>query len=412
MYNNNQPKRKRKRFKTSERPVNKSYGGSSGKKRKAQFSGSNQRIDIDRFISKNQESASKAPKPHEVVNQFTDFDFDANLQQNIAGMNYVTPTEIQDKVIPQIMTGQDLIGIAGTGTGKTAAFLLPLIQQLIEQPQKESALVIAPTRELATQIFEEFRQLTKGLKLYATCLIGGESVGVSIKNLRRTNHVIIGTPGRLIDMVDRQLLPLNRFKTLVLDEFDRMLDMGFLDDVKYLNRQMPNKSQTLLFSATMDNSQKAIVKEMTQNPVEVQGGMGTQMTRAIEQEVVRIPKDRKKMHVLHDLIGTEEGKKVLLFCETKRTVDQVHKELLKGKVSADMIHGDKTQKAREKALGKFKKGFTNVLVATDVVARGIDVTDISLVINYEVPRNYNDYVHRIGRTGRAGKTGKAVTLVG
>ncbi len=408
------PQRKRIKKDRTDSSNPKSNGGHKAShgvknKRKKQFSISGSGSDIDHYIRKNQ--ATKAPASYEVQHQFTDFPLHANLQQNIAARNYTTPTEIQDKAIPEMMNGQDVIGTAGTGTGKTAAFLIPIIQQLLEKPQKDTALIIAPTRELATQTFEEFKHLAKGLKLFATCLIGGESVGVSIKNLRRTNHVIIGTPGRLIDMVNRQLLPLNAFKTLVLDEFDRMLDMGFLEDVQYLNAQMPNKRQTLLFSATMNNSQKGIVKEMTNNAVEVQGGMGPQMTQAIEQEAMRIPGHQKKMDVLHELIDGVDGRKVLLFCETKRTVDQVHRDLLKAKVSADIMHGDKTQKAREKALGKFRKGHTDVLVATDVMARGIDVTDISLVINYEVPRNYNDYMHRIGRTGRAGRKGKAVTLV-
>jgi len=400
--NNNKPKRKR--FKRNTRPTQ-NHGNQNRKKHQ----GRDQRPSVDQYIEKNR--ATKPEKAYETKHKFSDFDLHDSLKTNIARRDYETPTEVQDKTIPEILTGKDLIGIAGTGTGKTAAFLIPVIQDLITNPHKETTLIITPTRELASQIFEEFKQLTKGMKLYTTCLIGGASVGQSIKDLRRTNHVIIGTPGRLIDMVDRDLLPLQNFKTLVLDEFDRMLDMGFQDDVKYLNDRMTNKSQTLLFSATMDASQKSIVEKMTNNPVEVKGGKGPQMTQAIEQEVVRVPKEQKKMDVLQEVIEAEQGQKVLLFCETKRTVDQVHRNLLKGNVRADMIHGDKTQKAREKALGKFRKGWTNVLVATDVVARGIDVTDISMVINYEVPGTYNDYLHRIGRTGRAGKSGKAVTLV-
>ncbi len=401
---NNENKPKRKRFKRDNRPTQ-----NRGHQNHKKHQGRSQRSSIDQYIEKNR--ATKPETAYQTEHKFSDFDLHDDLKANIVRRGYETPTEVQDKTIPEILTGKDLIGIAGTGTGKTAAFLIPVIQDLLNNPQKETTLIITPTRELASQIFEEFKQLTKGMKLYTTCLIGGASVGQSIKDLRRTNHVIIGTPGRLIDMVDRDLLPLQNFKTLVLDEFDRMLDMGFQDDVKYLNEQMTNKSQTLLFSATMDASQKAIVAKMTNNPVEVQGGKGPQMTQAIEQEVVRVPKEQKKMDVLQEVIEADQDQKVLLFCETKRTVDKVHRDLLKGNVRADMIHGDKTQKAREKALGKFRKGWTNVLVATDVVARGIDVTDISMVINYEVPGTYNDYLHRIGRTGRAGKTGKAVTLV-
>lgn len=323
MDNENKPKRQR--FKRNSRHAN---NKSNNGRKKDQ--GSKKGGDIDQYIAKNR--ATKPEKTYETRHNFTDFELHEDLEKNIARRDYKTPTEVQDKTIPEILTGQDLIGVAGTGTGKTAAFLIPIIQDLLTNPQKETSLIITPTRELASQIFEEFKQLTKGIKLYTTCLIGGASVGQSIKDLRRTNHVIIGTPGRLIDMVNRDLLPLQNFKTLVLDEFDRMLDMGFQDDVKYLNEQMTNKQQTLLFSATMDASQKSIVQKMTNNPVEVKGGKGPQMTQAIEQEIVRVPKEQKKMDVLQEVIEADSDQKVLLFCETKRTVDKVHRDLLKGNV--------------------------------------------------------------------------------
>jgi len=366
-------------------------------------------IDIKKYTNKDIEK--EVSVPYVCTHNFSDFQLHPQLLRQIEKRGYQTPTEIQDKSIPSAIAGHDVIGIAGTGTGKTAAFLIPIIQGLINDPADNSALVVAPTRELASQIMDEFKGLVKGLDLYATALIGGTSVNMSIKALKRTNHIIIGTPGRLLDMMKRGHLKLNKFKTLVLDEFDRMLDMGFLSDIQELEGRMQNKEQTLLFSATIDGSQKNIIKAITKAPVEVKAGISTQKTSAIEQDVIRIPRDKKKFDVLHELIVGEETRKVLLFCETKRRVNEIHKKLVDAKVRVDIIHGDKTQKAREKALRKFRSGHVNVLVATDVVARGIDVTDISLVINYEVPNNYNDYIHRIGRTGRAGKTGKAVTFV-
>ena len=387
------------------RPINRKYHPSGNGSNKNNKSG----MDVHKFI--NQQMMTLPPKPYEQVHGFDDFAIHDTLKHRISGSRYLIPTEIQDKTIPHILSGKDLIGIAGTGTGKTAAFLIPIIQRLIEKPEKDLALVITPTRELASQIMDEFRKLTSGLNLYATTLIGGVDVNRSIKDLRRINHLIVATPGRLIDIVDRGHVLLNNFKILVLDEFDRMLDMGFLPDVKMINNQMRGEKQTLLFSATMDESQKVIVNSMTRSPMKVTASSGKQLTHAIEQDVLYVGKDRNKNEVLYDLISEYKHHKVLLFCETKRKVIKVNKILQQDKIQSDMIHGDKTQRSREIALKKFRKGQIQVLVATNVVARGIDVSNVSLVINYEVPRDYIDYIHRIGRTGRAGKTGKAITLI-
>ena len=357
--------------------------------------------------SGNQTEESRAYEPQHT---FDEFHVNQELLQRIKEKGFKAPSEIQDKAIPFLLQGDDLIGVAGTGTGKTAAFLIPIIDRLLEEPEDQSVLIIAPTRELASQINAELRSLVKGLGIYSTCLIGGLSVGDSIKALRRTNHIIIGTPGRLMDMNNRGLLDFENFTTLVLDEFDRMLDMGFSDEMREINRNMVNKEQTMLFSATVDPSQRKLIDEIAGAAEEVKAAVNTQKTDAIHQDILKV-QGRNKFELLHGLVTENPAEKVILFCETKRQADDMTKRLKDEQVKTDVIHGDKTQRARESALRKFKRGNVSVLVATDVVARGIDVSDVSLVVNYDPPRNYTDYVHRIGRTGRAGKTGRAITMV-
>ena len=366
-------------------------------------------MDISKYVSKGMEDDVEMTYVNE--HGFEDFELDFSLLKQIRNKGYDNPTEIQDKSIPSIMMGKDLIGIAGTGTGKTAAFLIPIIQDLIEDPVNNKVLIIAPTRELALQIMDEFKGLTRGFRLFASCLIGGSPVNRSIQDLKRTNHVVIGTPGRLTDMASRGFLKLQHFESLVLDEFDRMLDMGFVDEVLSINARMVNKSQTLLFSATMDKSIRHIITDITNEAIEVMASGGRRPLNSIEQQVVHVPVNTNKMQFLTDLMQGWNNEKIILFCATKRRVDQLHKKLSEKSFRSDVIHGDKTQRAREVALRKFRNGQINVLVATDVLARGIDVNDVSLVVNYEVPHDYTDYIHRIGRTGRAGKIGKAITLI-
>lgn len=366
--------------------------------------------DYSQYINKVAEESHV--ETYKSTNSFKDFELDSALLKQLDQLGYKTPSEIQDKSIPIAMSGVDVIGIAGTGTGKTAAFLLPIVQNLIEEPRYSRALIVTPTRELASQIFDEFFKLTKGLDLKASTLIGGVNIGRSIKDLNRRNDIIIGTPGRLMDMAKRGHLKLDQFSTLVLDEFDRMLDMGFLKEVERLNDQMICKEQTLLFSATRDKSQAAAIERMTHEATEVRAKVATQFTAAIEQDVVYVPKDSKKLDFLTRLIEAEGKQKVILFCETKRMVQKAFKNLKEAGITTDTIDGDKTQRARESALRKFKNGKIDVIVATDVLSRGIDVKGVNLVINYEPPREYSDYVHRIGRTGRAGQKGRALTLIG
>ena len=342
---------------------------------------------------------------------FSDLIINQDLLQRVENIGFDNPTEIQEKAIPWIEEGKDLVGIAGTGTGKTLAFLIPLVERLMKSPEDQSILVVTPTRELATQVKDEFKRITKGTGLFYCTLIGGIPVNLSLRDLKRTNHIVIGTPGRILDMADRGALKLENFKTLVLDEFDRMLDMGFIDEVSRINDGLSNKLQTLLFSATSGKSINKLIGQFTNEAQRVNAGVGTHTTAAINQTILKTGKGKEKEKALKNLLMEEVDEKILLFCETKRLVDSVHEILNKEKIRSEIIHGDKPQRARDKALRKFKSGQASVLVATDVVARGIDVKDVSLVINYNAPRTYDDYIHRIGRTGRAGNSGRAITFI-
>lgn len=333
------------------------------------------------------------------------------LKECLDKKGFTKPTEIQDRTIESLLEGRDLLGIAQTGTGKTGAFIIPIVDQLMRNKQNPYALIVVPTRELATQVEEEFRSMTKGLKLFSAVFIGGTNINKDIQNLRRTSHVIIGTPGRLLDLVNRRLLDLRKFNTLVLDEFDRMLDMGFVHDVKKIIYGMHQRKQTMLFSATMDKTQESLIAEILKNPITVKVSNGSSSGDFIEQDIVRINPGQDKFKVLHEMISQDDFLKVLVFEETKHKVSKLCDMLNKAGISSDQIHGNKSQNARQRALNIFKDGGVQVLVATDVAARGIDVSDVTHVINYQLPMTYDSYIHRIGRTGRAGKRGKAFTFV-
>ena len=390
--------------------ITKSYSHKKryGKRTAAKQNKSQTSLDFSKYINEGTEATEPTPYTNSFL--FSDFGLAPSLRKLIEDKGYRTPSEIQDKSIIPIMEGSDLVGIAGTGTGKTAAFLIPIIQQLIEKDQANHALIITPTRELANQINDEFRSLTKGLNLFSTCLIGGSSVSEGLKSLKRKNHLIVGTPGRLQDMAKQGALHDGAFKVLVLDEFDRMLDMGFSKEILHINSEMVKKEQTLLFSATLDPSQKRLVEEITTKAVRVQSAHTTQGGKSIHQQVIR-SNGQDKFTLVKNILSDPISTKTILFCETKRHTEKMLKMLTKEQFKADAIHGNKSQRSREIALSRFRKGQINILVATDVVARGIDVSDVELVINYQPPRNYADYVHRIGRTGRAGKKGRAITLI-
>ncbi len=365
-------------------------------------------IDVRQLVKK---AVVSTPEVFTPTRSFNDMPLSNQMKSLLVKKGYENPSEIQDKTFEYLKTGRNLLGIANTGTGKTAAFLIPIIEQLIANPTELTALIVVPTRELALQVEEEFRSLTKGLGLTAASFIGGTSVGKNLGQLRRRNHVIIGTPGRLKDMVDQKALHLHKIPVLVLDEFDRMLDMGFVKEIKRLVKGMTSRKQTMLFSATLDKTQKTLISELLTNPIEVKINSGTTTSDQVEQDIIRVPAGGDKFTMLMDMMMNSEFEKVLIFAETKRWVDKVTKLLNQSGVRADQIHGNKSQNYRNAALSKFKKGQVQVLVATDVAARGIDVSDVTHVINYQLPMTFDSYVHRIGRTGRAGKRGKAFTFV-
>lgn len=347
-------------------------------------------------------------KEYSAVHQFTDFAIAQELKKNIKERGYNTPTPIQDQIIPHILENRDVVGIANTGTGKTAAFLIPLVHRVIQNPE-ERALIIAPTRELAVQIRDELKLFIVGMPIFSTLCIGGSSMHRQIEHLKRGQNFVIGTPGRIKDLNQRGKLPFKQFNTIVLDEVDRMLDMGFIHDIKHIVNLLPQERSSLFFSATVTPEVRAIMQEFLHNPIYV--SVKTQETSEnIAQDIVKI-NGRPKIDVLHDLLKKESFKKVLIFGRTKRAADKLAKALQKRGVRANAIHGNKSQNQRQRALDQFKADYVQVLIATDVVARGVDIKNISHVINYDFPESYESYVHRIGRTGRAEHKGMALTLV-
>lgn len=395
-----------------------SRGGFSGSKRG--FSNRNRNLkkggrknsvfnDISKFINK---SNIKESKPVEEIyipeNTFESFNIDERLKKNILESGYKNPTLIQDKSIPSILIGKDLVGIANTGTGKTASFLLPLIDKVLKN-KKEMVIILAPTRELAVQIDDEFKKFTKGLKIWSICAVGGMPIFKQIKDFKYDHNFVIGTPGRLKDLIERGVINIKEFSTIVLDESDRMLDMGFVDDMKYLMREIPKPHQTIFFSATVSPAVSTIIREFLVDPVSVE--VKTRDTAAsIDQDVVYV-KGKEKINVLHDLLIDPEFEKVIIFGKTKIGVDKIHKNLKTLGHKSIAIHGDKRPRERNFAIKSFKDNHAKILIATDVAARGLDIPNVSHVINYDLPSTYEDYIHRIGRTGRAGKIGKALTFV-
>ena len=342
--------------------------------------------------------------------KFADWKINPKLKSAIKAAGWVYPTEIQEKSFEDVAAMKDVMGIATTGTGKTGAFLIPLIDALLDSEQPFQTLVLAPTRELALQIEQEFHTLTQGMKFNAITLIGGRNINTDIVNLKkRSYHLVVATPGRLKDLYQQGKIDLQEASVLVLDEFDRMLDMGFQKDVMFLADKIGERDQTLLFSATLDKSQQKLIDHFLTDPVIVKVSSGEGSAEHINQTVKFVDPD-DKFDTLIDMLKEPEMKRVLVFAETKHRVKKVTKKLNQAGIAADEIHGNKSQNYRQKALDAFKKGKIKALCATDVAARGLDIDDITHVINFEAPTDYDTYIHRVGRTGRAGKGGEAITL--
>jgi len=350
---------------------------------------------------------------------FSDFDINEHLKKNIVARRYASPTPIQDKIIPHVLLGQDVVGLAETGTGKTAAFLIPLIDKVMKQ-KGERILIMAPTRELAVQIEKELAGFARGLGFRGMVAVGGTNIGPQLSALKHAPAFVIGTPGRLKDLMERRALDLSGFGTVVLDEADRMLDMGFIDDMRFILGKMNKEPvspgatrggrHTLFFCATMSKDIERLIGDFLSSPVVI--SVKTRDTaRNIDQDIVRIPRGKEKFEVLAELLQNRDFSKVLIFGRTKYGVERLAKDLSRRHISAESIHGNKTYNARIRALEAFKTGKVSALVATDVAARGLDIPAVSHVINYDLPSTYEDYIHRVGRTGRASLKGRALTFV-
>lgn len=343
------------------------------------------------------------------LHRFQDFDIDKLIKRNLSAMGYIDPSPIQDQTIPVSLAGKDIVGIANTGTGKTAAFAIPVLNKLIADPNSK-ALILAPTRELAEQIEQQCRMIAKGSGLDGALLIGGTAMGPQLRDLRYSPTIIIGTPGRIRDHLERGSLKLSDCNLVVLDEVDRMLDMGFVHDItSILSRTSPHR-QGFYFSATLDNRVRGIIEKFSHEPTHVSVKSGD-TSDSVDQNIVKFSSLENKVDTLHDILIKNGTTKTIIFDDTHRSVEKLSKELVARGFMSDSIHGGKSQSQRQRVLKRFKASEITVLVATDVAARGLDVSDITHVINYSLPQSYDDYVHRIGRTGRAGKVGYALTFV-
>lgn len=378
------------------------FGGRPGGRRS--FGGG---VDVSLFVKKAVHSPTAEPKI--AKHTFADFGFVPEVNRNLARKKYVIPTPIQDEAIPFVKEGRDLIGLANTGTGKTAVFLLPLIEKMLKNP-KEKVLVLAPTRELAFQIENEFRDFAAGVRLYSAVCVGGMPIYRQISELRRGVNIVIGTPGRLEDLERRGSISFGSFTNVVLDEVDHMLDLGFIEPIRAILSKVPKARQSLFFSATMPPKIRALASSFLQNPVTVDVVEG-RTTDNVEQDVIRVKDKTMKFAELKRLLDQPGVLKVLIFCETKRGVQELADNLIREKFRAESIHGDKRQRERARVLSQFRNNQISVLVATDVAARGLDIKDITHVINYTIPQTTDDYIHRIGRTGRGGKKGTALTFI-
>ncbi|HVV66776.1 MAG TPA: DEAD/DEAH box helicase [Candidatus Saccharimonadales bacterium] len=362
-------------------------------------------INPQRFIKVAQPIAKEEYAPR---HEFSDFSVNPLMKANLAAKGYHTPTPIQDQTIPPALEGKDIIGIADTGTGKTAAFSIPVLQGVMMTNAR--ALIIAPTRELAQQIDVELSVIAAGSNLRSAVLIGGSNMAPQLRDLRTGARIVVGTPGRIKDHLERGSLKLKDFKYVVLDEVDRMLDMGFVRDIRFILERMQSERQSFFFSATFSDKVATLITEFSRDPVTVSVKSGDTSSN-VHQDIVRVTHDKQKTDKLHDLLLDGQVRKAIIFDDTQRGVERLSEELTTRGFNVDSIHGGKTQSQRQRSLRKFKQNEVDILVATDVAARGLDVQDVTHVINYTVPASYDDYIHRIGRVGRAGNVGHAFTFV-
>jgi len=385
------------------RPSSFKRGGSNKRAR-------GERIDFSRFIKKGEHAEEK---PYVSKHTFADFPFHAQVHKNVERAGFVSPRPIQDQAIPSVLEGKDVFGMANTGTGKTAAFLLPLIEKISKtkgQAKRETVLIMAPTRELALQIESDFKMLAFGLGMFSVACVGGLPIMKQIRELERGVSFVIGTPGRLRDLIDRKVLDLSKCHSVVLDEADRMLDMGFRDDMVFIIGKTAKERQTLFFSATLSPEIKKLTTEFLKPPIFISVVSG-QTAKNIDQDVIRTRTKEEKLEKLHEVLKKDGSNKVLIFREMKHSVDSLAKDLSHLGFKVGSIHGDKRSRERIRTLDSFKRDNINILIATDVAARGLDIPDVTHVINYDIPQTYDTYVHRIGRTGRSGKKGIALTFV-
>jgi ATP-dependent RNA helicase RhlE len=357
------------------------------------------------FVKKAEEQAEITYVPK---HSFTDFALCEKLKQNVSTRGYTTPTPIQDQGIHLVLEGKDIIGIANTGTGKTAAFLLPLINKVFNA-KDQRVLIIAPTRELAVQIDEEFKIFASQMGIFSTLCIGGLAIGRQIGDLQRKPAFVIGTPGRLKDLEQRRAISFEDFKSIVLDEVDRMLDMGFVNDIKYIISHLPQNRQSLFFSATLPKETSDLAQSFLTNPIHISVQSGPTSAN-VEQDIVKV-NGKDKIDLLHDLLIQKGFDKVLVFGRTKWGIEKLARALSERGFQVASIHGNKSQYQRQKAIEYFKSSKVKILLATDIASRGLDIDNVTHVINFDLPENYEAYVHRIGRTGRADKKGVALTFV-
>ncbi|HSV86401.1 MAG TPA: DEAD/DEAH box helicase [Levilinea sp.] len=345
-----------------------------------------------------------------MVLQFQHFGLQPQFMQAIEQMGFEQPTPIQAAAIPVLMNGNDVVGQAQTGTGKTAAYVLPMLQMIQPGLGKVQALVLAPTRELAIQVSEAARRMASGSPVNVLPVYGGQSYEIQIRQLKRGMDIVVGTPGRLLDLIQKNILDLSEVRYLVLDEADEMLEMGFIDDVETIMAQVPSERQMALFSATMPDAIRKMAERYLRDPQKIAINPSERTVAETEQRYCRV-REEHKLEALVRLFEVEEVKGALIFTRTKARAQDLSENLLKRGLAAEALHGDLNQARREFVLNRFRQGIITLLVATDVAARGLDIDDISHVINYDIPGDVEDYVHRIGRTGRAGRKGVAVTLV-